>query len=260
MPRITINNIQLYYETFGEGEPILFIHGLGSSTRDWEKQTAFFSRHFQVIVLDLRGHGQSDKPSSPYSIPLFANDVAELIRSLKVSPAHIVGISLGAMIGMQLAVDEPQLVKSLVAVNSPADMRINTFRQRFELWLRQVVTRLLGMRVMGKILSKRLFPEPSHAALRNRFIEQWAENSPHAYRQTINAIVGWHIHEHLAAIHCPVLVVAADEDYWPLEMKASIARQVKRGNLVVIENSHHAVTIERPDQFNQTVAQFLQTT
>ena len=73
MPMININNININYQTTGEGSPILFIHGLGSSVRDWEMQEPYFSREYRVITLDVRGHGKSDKPPGPYDVPLFAN-------------------------------------------------------------------------------------------------------------------------------------------------------------------------------------------
>ena len=76
MPKFRCNDIDLFYEITGKGEPIVFIHGLGSSGRDWEYQIDYFSDHYQVIVLDVRGHGNSDKPPGPYSIPLFARDLS----------------------------------------------------------------------------------------------------------------------------------------------------------------------------------------
>jgi 3-oxoadipate enol-lactonase len=72
MPKIQSNGINLYYEIHGEGQPLLLIHGLGSSARDWEYQVAEFSESYEVITFDLRGHGQSDKPAGPYSMELTA--------------------------------------------------------------------------------------------------------------------------------------------------------------------------------------------
>jgi 3-oxoadipate enol-lactonase len=98
MPRIRVHDIELYYEDVGQGPVLLLIHGLGSSIRDWEKQIVDLSQHFRVIMFDVRGHGRSDKPPGPYSIPLFATDTAELLKSLGIGSAHVVGISMGGMI------------------------------------------------------------------------------------------------------------------------------------------------------------------
>ena len=85
MTKLRVFDIDLYYEIIGQGDPIIFIHGLGSSTRDWEEQIEYFSKRYQVVVFDVRGHGKSDKPAGPYSIPLFARDTAELIKSLDIA-------------------------------------------------------------------------------------------------------------------------------------------------------------------------------
>ncbi|MEJ2738596.1 MAG: alpha/beta fold hydrolase, partial [Dehalococcoidia bacterium] len=90
MPFKRINDIDIYYEEHGEGEPLLLIHGLGSSTRDWELQVPVLSEHYRVITVDLRGHGQTAKPKEPYSINLFADDTFKLLDALHALPAHIV--------------------------------------------------------------------------------------------------------------------------------------------------------------------------
>src|SRR5919198_21476 len=130
MPILRCRDINVYYEIVGAGDPLLFIHGLGSSHRDWEPQVAFFSRHYQVITYDVRGHGKSDKPRGPYSVSQFAADAAELMRSLAIAPAHIVGLSMGGMIAFQLTLDEPARVKSLLIVNSAPELIIRTLRIR----------------------------------------------------------------------------------------------------------------------------------
>ena len=252
-----IGDLQMYYEIIGQGEPVLFIHGLGSSARDWESQVGFFSRHYQVIVLDVRGHGKTDKPPGPYSIPLFAQDVLSLLKTLNLGPVHVVGISMGGMVGFQLAVDAPEIVKSLVVVNSGPEMVVRTFKDQLQVWQRFLIVRLAGMRKMGEVLSGRLFPKPEQENLRTTFIERWAENDPRAYRDSLRAIVGWSVSEHLEKIACPVLVIAADQDYTPVEAKASYLRQLKQGEMVVIDDSRHATPVERPDEFNEVLMGFL---
>mgnify|MGYP000739879008 CR=1 FL=1 len=108
MPKLQINDIDLYYETHGQGQPLVFIHGLGSSSADWERQTPDFSSKYKVVKSDLGVHGKSQKPPGPYSMSLFESDTAELIKSLELGPAHIVGISLGGMVAFQMAVDYPE--------------------------------------------------------------------------------------------------------------------------------------------------------
>jgi 3-oxoadipate enol-lactonase len=116
MPFKHVDDINLHYGITGEGEPLLFIHGLGSSGRDWEKQIDFFSRRYRVVVFDARGHGQSSRPPGPYTMALFAADTAKPIAALNLAPVHVAGLSLGGMIAFQLAVDYPHLLKSMVIV------------------------------------------------------------------------------------------------------------------------------------------------
>lgn len=258
MAHLRVGDVSLYYEMRGQGEPLLLIHGLGSSSRDWEYQVPFFARDYEVVVYDVRGHGQSDKPPGPYSVPLFTRDLAGLIEGLEIAPAHVVGISMGGMIGLELVVDRPDLVRSLVVVNSVPDMTVRTWRQRFEVWQRLLVAPLLGMERVGEVLGQRLFPKVEQGELRELFTERWAENDPRAYREAVKAIVGWTVDQHLASIACPVLVVSGDHDYSTVEFKAAYAARIPRGELVVIEDSGHGTPVDQPEAFNQAVAAFLQ--
>jgi len=252
-----LGDVEIYYEIHGRGDPLVFIHGLGSSVRDWQYQIEPFSQSYQVVAFDVRGHGQSAKPPGPYSIPLFAADAAALIRALGLIPAHVVGISMGGMIGLQLAVDAPDLVRSLVVVNAGPEMIVRTGRERWQIVQRQLIVRVLGMKKMGEVLGGRLFPKPEQGELRQLFAQRWAENDPRAYREAMKALVGWSVADRLEAIACPVLVVAADQDYTPVESKAAYVERLPRGELVVIEDSRHATPVEHPDQFNRVVSDFL---
>ena len=80
MSTIRVNGVELYYEIHGDGEPVLLIHGLGSSTRDWDLQVDALAKHFRAITFDVRGHGRSEKPKQRYSVKLFADDTAAVIR------------------------------------------------------------------------------------------------------------------------------------------------------------------------------------
>lgn len=257
MPTTRVNGIDLYYEITGKGAPLLFIHGLGSSTRDWEEQVNYFASHYQVIVFDVRGHGKSAKPNGPYSMKLFASDTAKLLQYLGITRPHVVGISMGGMIGFQLAISQPQMLKSLVIVNSQPEFIVRTCKERIQVWQRFLTVRLLGMRMLGKLLAKRLFPKPEHENLRRVFIRRWATNDPRAYRESMQAIVGWSVMEQIGDIDCPTLVIASDADYTPLRTKQAYVEQLPHGELVVINDANHAVPVERPEQFNAVLEAFI---
>ena len=257
MPRQRIGDVELHYEVTGQGNPIVFLHGLGSSGRDWEPQVTAFSGRYQVITVDMRGHGQSDKPPGPYSIAGFAADAAGLMDALALGPAHVVGISMGGMIALQLALDAPERVRSLAAVNCGGELVLRTFRERREGWMRFLVARLLGMRRMGEVLSERLFPNEDQAALRTLFVERWAENDQRAYMASMRALVGWSVMERLGEIRCPTLVVASDQDYSPVADKEAVVARIPHAELAVIPDARHAVPFAQPEKFNAVLAAFL---
>jgi pimeloyl-ACP methyl ester carboxylesterase len=247
----------MYYEARGEGEPLLLIHGLGSSTEDWEAQVEFFAKRFRVVSYDVRGHGKSSKPRSRYSVPQFAADAAALIEHLQLGPAHVLGISMGGMVALQLTVDRPDLVRSLTVVNSGPEMVLRTWRQKIAIYQRFAIVRMMGMRRMGQVLSKALLPLPEHASHRQRFVERWARNHPGAYLRSLRALIGWTVTQRLGTIACPTLILTADMDYTPVAFKQWYTAQIPGAELAVIAGARHMLPVERPNEFNEAVANFL---
>lgn len=256
---ISANHINLYYQAQGQGQPLVFIHGLGSSTLDWESQAREFSKSYRVITFDLRGHGQSDKPAGPYDIPMFAADLCSLLQALQITAVHLVGISLGGAVAFQFALDYHEMVKSLTIVNSGPALGGTPEQAQQEIERRVGIVQQLGMRAMGQSLSPLLFPKPQHAALRETFIERWAQNDPRAYIEATRSMLGWDVTERLGEIRCPTLIISADQDYSPVSAKEAYAARLPNARLVVIPDSHHATPIEEPEKFNHVLADFLQT-
>ncbi len=258
MSFLSCNTVNIYYEIHGQGKPLLFIHGLGSSTFDWEAQIHHFSKNYKVIVFDLRGHGQSGKASA-YSIPLFTDDVACLIRELEIQPANVVGISLGGMIGMHLAVYYPGLVKSLTVVNSPSEFPKKTPKSFFQILLRFFIIKVMGMSWMGKVLAGRLFPEPEQKEIRDEMAERWSQNDPKSYWKSTKALLHWSITDHLDKIKCHTLIVGGEFDYFPVKDKELLASRIKNAKLSIIKNSRHGTPLDQKEVFNNTLEDFLET-
>ena len=257
MPKVPINDIEMYYEITGQGEPLLLIHGLGSSTRDWEDMIPYLS-NFQIITLDLRGHGQTSKPKGPYSAKMFANDIISLLKQLEISSAHILGISLGGGIAFQITVDFPEFVKSLIVINSTAEVPVDSFKMKMEAFKRKLIVRLVGMRKMGEVLAPRLFIKPEQEEQRAKLIERWAENDKKAYITSFGAILGWSVKKDLPNIKCPTLILGSDEDYSPSEIKREYTALIPNAKFVEIKDARHAVTAEKPEEVSKIVLNFLQ--
>src|SRR5262249_12800233 len=196
MPTVKLNDVHLYYELQGSagdmeharGKPVvIFLHGLGSSTRDWELQVPHFTSDYRVLLIDMRGHGRSDKSKGPYAMAQFAGDVVALLDHLGIEQVHVVGLSMGGMIAFQLAVDHPQRLRSMVIANSGPEVVPRGAREKLAVWMRFAIVRLLGMRRMGQTLAPRLFVDPEQEALRQTFISRWAENDQRAYLAALHA-------------------------------------------------------------------------
>jgi pimeloyl-ACP methyl ester carboxylesterase len=179
------------------------------------------------------------------------------MQALEIGPSHVVGISMGGMIAFQLAIDAPDLVQSLVIVNSGPELVVRNFRDRLNVLQRSLLVRIFGMRKIGEFLASRLLPKPEQESLRQMFIERWAENDRRAYLAAFHGLLGWSVLDQIHTITCPTLVVASDDDYTPVSAKEAYIGRLSKGELVVIEDARHAVTAERPDEFNEVVLDFL---
>ncbi|VXC55648.1 3-oxoadipate enol-lactonase [Pseudomonas sp. 8Z] len=257
MPYFDNDNNQLHYEDYGHGTPVLLLHGLGSSTLDWEYQIPALSAHYRVLALDVRGHGRSDKPRERYRMVDFADDVAALIEHLQLPPVHLVGISMGGMIGFQLGVDQPQLLRSLTIINSTPHVQARNLHEHLEIAKRWLLARLLSLETLAKALGKLLFPRPEQAELRRKLEQRWPRNDKHAYLASLDAIIGWSVREHLQRITCPTLVISADHDYTPIADKQAYVAQLPNARLQVIDNSRHATPLDQPQRFNTALLDFL---
>jgi len=258
MPYLTANGLRLYYHSIGEGPALLLLHGLGSSSDDWELQLPEFATRYRVVAMDLRGHGRSDKPRGPYTMGDFATDAAALLHGLGIPQAHVLGLSLGGMVAQQLAVDRPERVLSLVLVN--------TF-PRFEPWeshlLRRIARRLItfgsgGMEALAEAVAAGLFPRPTQRPLYEEAVRRFARNDLNGYRASVAAILRFNVERRLGEVRCPALIVAGDRDRtvsW--RQKARLARLLPKARLVVIPDSGHATPLDQPARFNCRVLAFL---
>lgn len=258
MPYVSVDGTDLYYSEQGTGAPLLFIHGLGSSGQDWADQVDHFADRYRVLRLDLAGHGHSERREGPYSIAQFSRDVAVFLRKIDAMPAHVVGLSMGGMVGFELGADASELVRSLVIVNSVADMRLHTWHDVWFYLSRRYATQLLGMHRVGQILARKLFVKPNQEDLRDKFVERWAQNDKQAYVWSIDAIKQWSVSDRLHRIEVPTLLLASDEDYTPVSEKRRIVRQMPRAQLEVVTDARHALPVEKPAMFNDRVAAFLE--
>lgn len=262
MPYIDIDDITLHYtdtqrDSAYETAPLVFIHGLGSSGRDWAPQVGAFESDMRVLTCDLRGHGHTSKPPGPYSIAQMARDVAVWLRKINAVPAHLVGLSMGGMVTYELLAHTPQIVRSATIINSVPAVQMKGVGDYAFYWSRRGAVQTLGLRRVGQILARKLFVKGGQEELRTQFVERWAENDKQAYLASIDGLVGWSVEAQLATIERPVLVLTADDDYTPASTKKQHVRAMPHAQLAVIADARHALPVERPDAVNAMLRAFV---
>ena len=118
MPKAKIGEMEIYYEEYGEGAPLIMILGLGQHTATWEFQISEFSKHFRLVLLDNRDSGRSSSCSETYTTETMAGDILGLMDHLGIERTHLLGTSMGGMIAQQAALMAPERVISLVMAST----------------------------------------------------------------------------------------------------------------------------------------------
>ena len=155
MPYVKVNDIQMYYEIHGDGEPLVLIVGLGTDISEWDGIIRWLANKYKVLAFDNRGAGRTDKPDIHYSIEMMADDTAWLMQALGIEQAHILGISMGGRIALALALRHPKSIKKLILVSTSA-RSIKNWRSYF-----------FGMLSSAPIFRSK-YPQPHYAFMRQR--------------------------------------------------------------------------------------------
>lgn len=247
----------LYYEVHGEGEPLVLLHGFGSSTRDWELQIPLFAERYQVIAIDFRGFGRSSRDRGPFSVEQFAADTVAILDHLGVGSFRLLGYSMGGATAFQIGVDSPERLKRLILVNTQPSFLANTLRKRFEVVLRKLVVRFMGMDRMANVIANRLFPRDDQQDLRDRVIERYSTNTPAVYLGVLSTLPKWSVQDRIGTITAPTLVIAAEHDYTPLSEKEAYVPLMPNARLDVFEDSRHGTPFDQRERFNETVMSFM---
>lgn len=256
MPYAELPGVRLHYEEAGAGPPLVLLHGIGASRQDWEFQVPAFSRHYRVITPDLRGFGQSER-SGNYGVGTFAGDIWALLELLQVERFNLIGHSMGGAVALQMAVDRPERIERLIAADTLPSFRTNTFGKRILFAYRYLMMGVLGPQLLSRAVAGKLFPGPYQQALRDRATAGGMANDRGVYLETLKQLLGWSVLERLDRLTMPVLVLAAEHDYFPVQDAEVFAKALHDARLKIFAGMHHAVPLEAPQAFNTAVLRFL---
>ncbi|MGA2776083.1 MAG: alpha/beta hydrolase [Steroidobacteraceae bacterium] len=256
MPIFCKKDRSIHYLERGRGEPLLLIHGLGSSGADWALQVAALEGRFRVIVPDLPGSGHSTPLPEGCSIAEFAASLWDLVDHLQESHVNIVGFSLGGAVGLEMALQRPGGVRRLALINSLANYRLDHWRKWLEAALTMVLVPLIGMHRVAQLAAKRLFPMPWQSRLRERAVAVVSAVPARAYLDSARALIGWTAIDRLDHLSSKTLVIAAENDYTSLDEKRALAARV--GALfVVVRGSRHGTPFDAVEATNASLLALL---
>lgn len=241
----------------GHGAPLVLLHGLGASHEDWEYQLEAFSARYRCVAPDLRGFGASPRVG-PYTVPRFAADVWALLDERGIDRFSLIGHSMGGAVAQQMAVEQPGRIERLVLADTLPSFRANSMGKRMLFATRYATMGLLGPRRLAGAIAQKLFPGPDQAALRERVRLRGVANDRGVYLETIRNLVTWSVVDRLDRLAMPVLVLAAERDYFPRADAEAFAAALPDARLIVFPGTHHALPLEAPQLFNPAVLQFLE--
>jgi pimeloyl-ACP methyl ester carboxylesterase len=225
--------VNIYYETYGTGEPLLLLHGNGESINSFREQIAMLAAHYRVIAVDTRGHGQSSTNRERYTYDLFARDMNALLDSLHIPKAHIVGWSDGGNTGLSMAIHYPQRVASLVTMGA------NLYPKHGA-----VDKKTIGEIRLIRAVSTVMYP----------FAPKWRR----AHRLATLLIKYPRMKPtELRGIGAPTLVLAGEKDLIMEPHTRLIANSIPGGTCVILPGLTHYAPQENGPLFNQTVIDFL---
>jgi 3-oxoadipate enol-lactonase len=260
MSYIKRDGVNIYYETYGQGFPLVFLHPFSTNGYIWYFQTFTFARTNQCVVIDERGHGRSDKPQQGYAIKEMAADVIAVLDELKLNRAIFVGNSIGGMIVMQLNLDYPDRVAGNVIVSSGTNLAAGMPAEAMTAF-QQNPDAAFGALMEGAISAKTKRERPEILDLMKaqfsvegnfpRYVFNAASADP-------SGVFNWNITSRLKEIRKPTIVLAGEEDQGtPVAVNKLLADNIPGAQLRVVKDVGHFYQLEKPAEFNRELQQFL---
>jgi pimeloyl-ACP methyl ester carboxylesterase len=263
MPKLRVNGVELYYEDVGSGpQTIVFAHGLLWSCRMFDAQIAALKDRYRCVSFDFRGQGQTEVTKDGYDMDTLYEDAAALIKALNLAPCHFAGLSMGGFIGMRLAARRPELLRSLILMETSADPEpaenIPRYRQLARV-ARYIGFRPAAGRVMWVMFGKTFMTDPARAAERKLWQQRMASNDRKGILRALNGVIERKpIYDELGQVTLPTLILVGDEDVATVPAKAQRIHEAIAGSrLVTIPHAGHTSSVEEPQAVTAAIEEFL---
>lgn len=252
-PRIAV-------EYAGEGEPVLFMHGIGGNRRNWHDQLPAFGKHFKAIAWDARGYGDSDDYEGALNFHSYADDVVRVLDHFGAAQGNLIGLSMGGRIAMDFAARYPDRLKSLVLCDTHKGFAGLSPEARAAFIASRKEPLINGKEpkdIAGPVAKTLIGPNASAEAF-DALVDSMSRLHKESYIKSIEASVNMDVRTDLGDIKVPTLVVVGSADrLTTVDMARSIAGDIAGSELAIIENAGHLVNIEEPAKFNDIVIEFL---
>jgi len=249
MPRLNRDGVNIYYEVHGSGPPLILTHGYSSTSAMWQGQIAALSRHYKLLLWDMRGHGQSDYPEDPaaYSEALTIGDIAALLDTVGADKAVVGGLSLGGYMSLAFYRSRPERVRSLLIIDTGPGFKKDDARDAWNKRAHETAERFDrdGLAVLKSMSAER-------ASVSHRDAKGLAHAARGMLTQRDASVM-----ETLPAIKVPSLVVVGADDTPFLAASDYMAAKIPGAEKVVIPSAGHAANIDQPEAFNDAVLAFL---
>ena len=266
MPKVHANDVDIYYEIHGSGDPLVLIAGLGYDQWMWHKMIPGLAQHFQVIAFDNRGVGQTDKPAGPYTAQMLAADTAGLLEGLGIRRAAVMGHSMGGFIAQALVLDRPDLVSKLIlsATNFGGPRSIPVTPEAMA-----VLSDVSGDPVERFRRGLLVSCAPGFGEAHPEIIQEWIayrvanpiQPVPYQAQMAIglSLIAEENCFEHrLHDIQCPTLILFGEYDkVVPPGNAELLAKQILRHTVKILPNAGHFFPLEVPETANAAIVEFL---
>lgn len=245
-----------------EGKPdgpwVVLVHSLGTNMDLWDPQVAAFGADYRILRYDLRGHGGSGAPTPPYRMDDLAGDLLGLLKHFGIARAHVVGISLGALLALEVAIRKAPEIASISVCDSRADMPAEFAKAIDD---RNILIRGKGMTAIADAMTERwLTPatRKERPAIAEKVRDMVLAASVEGFAGCSEAIKGSGLMERMDAIRLPSLFVAADQDGGlPIEVMRAMQLKVPGSGFGVVPAASHLSNLEQPEIFNAMVLGFI---